>query len=52
MTGKSITSGGSKCAGQAGAEYTLKGTTTEVCNGQTGFTEKLPKGKTETGLGH
>jgi hypothetical protein len=49
VTGKSITSGGSKCGGQAGAEYTLKGATTEVCNGATGFTKTLPKGATETG---
>jgi hypothetical protein len=50
VTGTKINSGGSKCGGQAGVEYTLKGTTTEVCNGQTGFTETLPKGKTEKGV--
>jgi hypothetical protein len=49
VTGKTITSGGSKCGGQAGVEYTLKSATTEVCNGTTGFTETLPSGKTETG---
>ena len=30
-------------------EYTLAGKTTLVCNGETGFTETLPEGKTETG---
>jgi hypothetical protein len=49
VTGKTITSGGSKCGGQAGVEYTLKSATTEVCNGQTGFTKTLPSGETETG---
>ena len=49
VTGKTIASDGSKCGGQAGVEYTLKSTTTEVCNGQTGFTKTLPAGETETG---
>jgi hypothetical protein len=39
----------SKCGGLGGVEYTLAGKATLICNGQTGFTETLPTGKTETG---
>lgn len=53
VTGKAIVSGGSKCNGQAGAEYTLKGATTAVCNGKEGspWTDggTLPAGAQETG---
>jgi collagen triple helix repeat protein len=50
VTGKTVSvSDKTKCAGQGGVEYTLNGKTTLVCNGQTGFTETLPSGKTETG---
>lgn len=56
--GKSVTtgnapvgSGAGKCE-QGGATVEVEGTPTSkktVCNGQTGFTSTLPKGKTETG---
>lgn len=38
-----------KCGGLGGAEYTVGAKTTLVCNGQTGFTETLPSGKTLKG---
>jgi hypothetical protein len=39
-----------KCSGHGGAEFKAgSGTATFACNGQTGFTETLPSGKTETG---
>lgn len=41
-----------ECAGQGGALLEAEGepaSASEVCNGQTGFTEALPSGKTETG---
>lgn len=40
------------CNGQAGAEVKQEGGASgvKVCNGTTGFTETLPKGKTETGV--
>lgn len=44
-----VVSNKTKCAGLGGIEYTVGGKTTLVCNGQTGFTETLPVGKTETG---
>lgn len=40
---------GSACGSEAGVEYTLGGKTVTICNGKTGFTDKLPAGKTETG---
>lgn len=43
------TSNKAKCGGLGGAEYTVGGKTTLVCNGETGFTETLPVGKTEKG---
>ncbi len=43
------TSEKAKCGGLGGVEYTVDGKTTLVCDGQTGFTETLPAGKTETG---
>lgn len=50
VTSKAVsTSEKSKCGGLGGVEYGLAGKTTLVCNGQTGFTETLPHGKTETG---
>jgi hypothetical protein len=44
------TSDKTKCGGLGGAEYTVGGKTTLICNGQTGFTETLPAGKTEKGM--
>ncbi len=39
-----------QCAnGQGGAKFTVGGQEAEACNGETGFTESLPEGKTETG---
>ncbi len=43
------TSQTTKCGGFGGAEYSVGGKTSLVCNGQTGFSETLPTGKTETG---
>jgi hypothetical protein len=43
------TSNKAKCGGLGGAEYTVASKTVLICTGQTGFTETLPKGKTETG---
>jgi hypothetical protein len=42
---------GEPCEGKGGAEVKQEaaGSGAEVCNGQTGFTEALPSGKTETG---
>jgi len=46
-----IAKGKHECAEQGGALVKQEGASsgTEVCNGQTGFTETLPEGKTETG---
>jgi hypothetical protein len=61
VTGVAIAAGGECGAGVTGVKYTLDGVNTKVCNGkngtngQSGFTEKLPPGKTETGawaIGH
>lgn len=43
--------GTEKCEGLGGSKFHAEGSVTNVfaCNGQTGFTEVLPKGKTETG---
>jgi hypothetical protein len=49
VTGTAITAGGA-CGSQTGVKYTLDATSTNVCNGQTGFTDTLPPGKTETGV--
>lgn len=43
------TSNKAKCGGLGGAEYTVGGKTALICNGQTGFTNTLPAGKTEKG---
>jgi hypothetical protein len=43
------TSEKTKCVGLGGAEYTVSGKTTLICNGQTGFTKTLPSGETERG---
>lgn len=48
VTGAPINTGGA-CGPQTGVKYTLGATSTNVCNGATGFTETLPSGKTETG---
>ncbi len=49
VTSKAVAINTAKCGGLGGVEYTLTGKTTLICNGQTGFTETLPEGKTETG---
>jgi hypothetical protein len=43
------TSNKAKCAGFGGSEYTVGGKTTVICNGQTGYSETLPSGKSEQG---
>lgn len=48
VTGTPIAAGG-ECGSTTGVKYTLSGTPTKVCNGETGFTATLPPGKTETG---
>lgn len=48
VTGSPIAAGG-VCGDQTGVKYTLGATSTNVCNGASGFTETLPKGETETG---
>jgi hypothetical protein len=51
VTGAPIAAGG-VCGTKTGVKYTLGATSTNVCSGedgQTGFTETLPSGKTETG---
>lgn len=37
------------CNGLGGSELSSSGSTSYICNGQTGFTSTLPSGKTETG---
>jgi hypothetical protein len=39
----------STCAEQGGSEFKVGATSTLACNGQTGFTETLPSGKSERG---
>lgn len=48
VTGTPIAEGGA-CGDQEGVLYTLSGTSTPICNGETGFTETLPPGEEETG---
>jgi hypothetical protein len=47
VTRSPIASG--ECGNQTGVKYTLSGTSTTICNGESGFTETLPPGETETG---
>lgn len=53
VSGEAIPVGNAECASKAGGvKYTSASGTNAVCNGkdgQTGFTETLPSGKTETG---
>ena len=50
VTSAAVPAGVSKCEERGGAEFKAgAGTATYACNGQTGFTETLPEGKTETG---
>jgi hypothetical protein len=51
VTNTTLNSGDTHCP-QGGAEFKVgtTGAATYACNGQTGFTDTLPKGKTETGL--
>jgi hypothetical protein len=48
VTGTPIAAGGA-CGTETGVKYTLSGSSTNVCNGETGFTSTLPTGATETG---
>jgi hypothetical protein len=50
--GKSVTVTPATCGGLGGAEVKQEGAGSgvQVCNGETGFTEHLPSGKTETGV--
>jgi len=51
VTGAPIAAGGA-CGAATGVKYTLSATSTNVCSGEdgeTGFTETLPPGETETG---
>ncbi len=55
INGKSVatgTTGPQECVGLGGATVEVagvSGTKVAICNGQTGYTEKLPPGETETG---
>jgi hypothetical protein len=49
VTSKEVETGETACEGHGGSEFTAGSTKTFACNGQTGFTETLPSGKTETG---
>lgn len=46
---KVASAGSSECEGHGGAKFTNGTGTAVACNGQTGFTDSLPSGKTETG---
>ena len=51
VTGAAIAAGG-VCGTETGVKYTLNATSTNICNGldgESGFTEVLPPGETETG---
>jgi hypothetical protein len=48
VTGTAIAGGGA-CGKSAGVKYTLSGTSTNVCSGETGFTKTLPAGEEEKG---
>jgi hypothetical protein len=48
VTGSAIAASGA-CGKQTGVKYTLGATSTNICNGATGFTKTLPEGETETG---
>lgn len=50
VVSKVIPSGAANCAGLGGSEFTAGSTTTFACNGQTGYVEHLPKGKSEAGM--
>jgi hypothetical protein len=48
---EAVPTGEAECAGLGGSKFHTEGsaTITNACNGETGFTETLPSGKTETG---
>lgn len=50
VTAKAIPTKVTACKEQGGSEFKVGTTTTSACNGQTGFTETLPSGKTEQGV--
>jgi hypothetical protein len=52
VTVEGIAEGESECEERGGAKVEQEGggPSAEVCNGETGFTSTLPKGKTETGV--
>jgi collagen triple helix repeat protein len=50
VTNTAVPTTSATCNHQGGAEFKVgAGTPTTACNGETGFTETLPSGKTETG---
>lgn len=49
VTGVAIPTSSATCNHLGGTAYTSASGTENVCNGQTGFTQTLPSGKTETG---
>ncbi len=50
VTSKQLTTSETACNKEGGSEFTAaEGKKTTACNGKTGFTETLPKGKTERG---
>jgi hypothetical protein len=51
VTNKEIKAGEKACNDQGGAEFKVgSGKATTACNGQTGYTEYLPEGKSEHGV--
>ena len=48
VTSETLAAGKGGCT-DGGSKFTVGGKETKACNGQTGFTETLPPGKTETG---
>ncbi len=49
VTSKEIKVGEAGCNKLGGSEFAVGGKTTSACNGQTGYTETIPKGKTLKG---
>jgi hypothetical protein len=50
VTVKPVATKVTACAGQGGSEFKAGTSTTLACNGQTGYTETLPPGKSEHGV--
>jgi hypothetical protein len=49
VTSKKVEPGEAACNKEGGSEFTAGASKTTACNGKTGFTETLPKGKTAEG---